>query len=80
MSSRNTPIPAPRKPHRYEVVVGNVGNVYAGGSRLLALGAFRSYVLLSQNGHGAVAGEPVTMFDSGEVVHEYAGTPAGGEV
>jgi len=58
---------------RYEVIVGNLGRVYAGKSRLDANLMFREYRKKSDRGYGRVAGEAVTMFRDGEPVREHRG-------
>lgn len=57
---------------RYEVVVGNVGTVYAGDDAAAAQAAFDEYLNQSIHGHGRAQGEPVTMFEDGEVIREFS--------
>jgi hypothetical protein len=61
----------------YEVIVGNVGRVYAGPSQQDALEAAGAYIARSKASDGRAAGEPVTVLRDGEVFHEY--TPAAAE-
>lgn len=60
--------------NRYEVVVGNVGNVHTGPYLKNALKAFREYVNQSKSGCGRAGGEDVTLFDRGEIYREYRPT------
>ncbi len=57
--------------HKYEVIVGNIGTVYAGKSKDEAETKFDTYMVLSQSGCGRVSGEPVTMLKDGEIYQEY---------
>jgi hypothetical protein len=59
----------------YEVVVGNVGNVYKGYDRDEALAAYDEYVDHSLNGYGRAAGETVTLFKDSEIEKEHEGGP-----
>lgn len=60
--------------NRYQVIVGNIGTVYAGPSKRKANAAFKEYVELSRQNYGRAAGESVTYFDDEEVIDEYYGT------
>jgi hypothetical protein len=60
--------------HTYEVIVGNIGTVYRGGSRLFALRRFNEYRRQSTTGRGRAGGEPITMFTDGEISAEHAGS------
>lgn len=67
-----------REKHDYEVVVGNVGTVYSGGSLKKALAKFRAYVEESRAGHpdgsaGRASGEDVTLFRDGDIFKEHVG-------
>jgi hypothetical protein len=64
-----------RDPFRYEVVVGNVGNVHTGGSKATAMTYFREYVEQSKSGCGRAGGEDVTLFKDGEIIKEYIHDP-----
>lgn len=59
-----------------EVVVGNIGKAYAGGTRTLADDAFETYMEQSKSNVGRAAGEDVTMLVDGEVVREHIGSLA----
>ena len=58
----------------YEIIVGNIGNVYQGPSMTDALRTFDTYVLQSKHGNGRTAGEAVTMVYGGEPCREYVPT------
>lgn len=59
---------------RYEVVVGNIGTVYSGGSRKEADRKFAYYKEASISGSvGRATGEDVTMFCNDEICKEYVG-------
>ena len=60
--------------NRYTVIVGNVGTIYDGTNRTIAHERYRTYVKLSREGYGRVAGEPVTLMHGDEIVKEYNGT------
>ena len=67
-----------REKHDYEVVVGNVGTVYSGGSLKKALAKFRAYVEESKAGRpngaaGRASGEDVTLFRDGDIFKEHVG-------
>lgn len=57
----------------YEVVVGNIGNVYSGHNLRDARFHARTYVDQSKSGHGRAAGESVTLFCDGEILDEFVG-------
>jgi hypothetical protein len=58
----------------YEVIVGNVGSVYYGKSRVEALATYKSYVKSSKKHIGARChGEDVTLLVDGEIRHDHAG-------
>jgi hypothetical protein len=58
----------------YEVIVGNVGSVYQGGSRVTALGTYVAYVVISKEHSGARCyGEDVTLLVDGEIERENTG-------
>ena len=56
----------------YEVVVGNLGTVYAGPSQHFAMTAYRHYVGESMAHYGRAADEPVTLLADNEIVLEHA--------
>ena len=56
----------------WSVHVGNLGTVYDGESEEEAREAFDDYVELSDNGHGRVANEPVTLCRDGDEVAGYS--------
>lgn len=56
----------------YEVIVGNIGTVYRGSDSHLAYIEYEEAVGASQSGYGRAAGEPVTLFEDGEVIKEHA--------
>jgi hypothetical protein len=58
---------------RYSVVVGNIGTVYDGDSRVRARHNYDTYVADSKDGHGRAAGESVTLFEDGEIIAEHHG-------
>jgi hypothetical protein len=58
----------------YEVIVGNVGTVYRGRSRVKALAIYESYVTMSQEHETARCyGEDVTLLADGELESEHMG-------
>jgi hypothetical protein len=58
----------------YEVIVGNVGSVYQGKSRVKALAAYVAYVVISQEHDSARCyGEDVTLLIDGEIDREHTG-------
>ena len=60
--------------HRYEVIVGNIGTVYDGGSRRLADKNYAEYVQQSKSDYGRAAGESVTLMKDDDIAKEYVGT------
>lgn len=58
--------------HTYEVVVGNVGTIYAGTNAFKALQAYGSYKKASQAECGRADGD-IIIFKDGEVWCEYRG-------
>lgn len=56
--------------NKYEIVVGNVGTMTYTNQKL-AKECFDTYVTLSKNNETRAAGEPVTFFKNGEIIHEY---------
>ena len=60
--------------HTYEVIVGNVGSVYSGKSRVKSLATYESYVEVSKEHDGARCyGEDVTLLVDGEIEREHTG-------
>jgi hypothetical protein len=58
----------------YEVIVGNVGSVYRGRSRVKALAIYESYVTISREHDMARCyGEDVTLMADGELESEHRG-------
>ncbi len=58
---------------RYDVVVGNIGNVYSGSSQDDANAQYESYATDSREGYGRAGGEDVTLLADGEPVREHHG-------
>ena len=62
----------------YEVIVGNIGSVYRGKSRVKALANYESYVTISQEHETARCyGEDVTLLVDGEIEQEHRGHLSG---
>ena len=62
----------------YEVIVGNVGSVYRGRSRVKALAIYESYVTMSQEHETARCyGEDVILLPDGEIEQEHRGHLSG---
>ena len=61
---------------QWEVIVGNIGSVYAGNDEGNARRKFDSYVKDSVNDYGRAAGENVTLMRDNEIVSEHIGTIA----
>jgi len=57
----------------FEVIVGNIGNVYTGSFRGDAYNRFNTYIQQSKDNYGRAAGENVTMFRNNEIVKEFIG-------
>ena len=58
----------------FEVVVGNIGSVYAGNNYLRASSKFANYTKASKANFGRASGESVVLFHNGEIKKEYVGT------
>lgn len=59
----------------WSVVVGNVGQVYAGFDKHKAEQTYNTYVQISKTTNGRRAsGESVSLWSDGDVVMEYVGT------
>ncbi len=62
----------------YEVIVGNVGSVYQGKSRVKALATYVAYVVINQEHDGARCyGEDVTLLIDGKIDREHTGHLSG---
>ncbi len=59
---------------RYQVIVGNIGEVYDGDSLREARLTFACYLDRSKSNHGRCAGENVTLMSDEGSVSEYIGT------
>jgi hypothetical protein len=58
----------------YEVIVGNIGSVHCGRSRVVALKKYRTHVESSKELVGARCyGEDVTLLVDGEIEQEHTG-------
>lgn len=60
----------------YQVIVGNIGNVYEGQSYKTARAKFKEYVGQSKLNVGRAAGENVTMLSNDEIEDEFIGAIA----
>lgn len=63
------------EPQRWEVHVGNIGQVYDGDDEEAARHSYETYVEQSQGGYGRAAGEGVLLQLNGEVVEETEPAP-----
>lgn len=61
----------PGKEKAYEVIVGNIGTVYKGGDKQVAIATFEEYKRQSADGYGRAAGEPVSLLFEEEVIDEF---------
>jgi len=57
--------------NKYQVIVGNIGTVYNGDSKLDAESVFADYVKMSMLNYGRAAGELVALLADGEPYEEY---------
>lgn len=57
----------------FEVVVGNIGTVFAGSDGARAADVFEDYMKRSKSGRGRAAGEDVVLVEDGEITVEYIG-------
>jgi hypothetical protein len=60
---------------RFSVIVGNIGQAFAGDDYAQACRVYEEYVSQSEYSTGRAAGEDITLFDNvhGEPVLEYEG-------
>jgi len=58
----------------YQVIVGNIGTVYDGGSFIEAKQSYSDYCKQSRENYGRASGENVTMFCDNEIKWEHIGT------
>ena len=58
-------------PTNHEIVVGNIGTVYRGGSYDAAFSHYRDYIGQSRAGMGRASGEEVSWLKDGEILSEY---------
>ena len=59
--------------NRYQVIVGNIGTVYAGGNAREARKTFAAYIDKSHSRQGRASGESVTMLKDDAIVSDYIG-------
>lgn len=57
----------------YEVIVGNIGTVYRGNSKVEALKKYSTYVKASKSSYGRASGEGVDLFKDGDVIKSHVG-------
>ena len=62
--------------NNYQVIVGNIGTVYSGDSKVIAFETFKEYVGQSQTSHMKASGESVVLLRDGEVEKEFLGSLA----
>lgn len=62
--------------NNYQVIVGNIGTVYSGGSKVIAFETFKEYVQQSKTAHMKVSGETVVLLRDGEIEKEFLGSLA----
>jgi hypothetical protein len=58
----------------YQVIVGNIGTVYDGGSEYIACQTFDEYARFSQEKNGRAAGESVVLMMGDRILREVEGT------
>lgn len=63
--------PPGSKASAFQVIVGNIGTVYAGPLLREALSEYAEYRKQSVNNYGRAAGETVTLLRRGEIQYEY---------
>jgi len=54
--------------NKYQVIVGNIGTVYAGDDLTEAKEYFKEYYEQSKDGYGRAGGESVTLMVDGEPI------------
>ena len=57
-----------------EIIVGNIGRVYAGYDSAKAEITFKTYIEQSVNNYGRAAGESVDWYLDGEIKESHQGT------
>jgi transcriptional regulator of NAD metabolism len=60
--------------NKYQVIVGNIGSVYAGESKVIAFETYKEYVQQSQTSHMKASGETVVLLRDGEIEKEFIGS------
>lgn len=55
----------------YEVIVGNVGKVHEGESKVQGIHSYGQWARKSKLGEGRAAHEVVTLYEDGEPIKEY---------
>ena len=60
--------------HYYEVIVGNIGMVYGGSSKMESEIHFDHYKTLSVDGVGRASGESISLWTDSEPILEHEGT------
>lgn len=68
-------LPSPFNAPLFQVIVGNVGTVYAGASFTSAVSTYNHYVQYSRSSGSRVTGQPVTMMRAGEIDRDYHPEP-----
>lgn len=56
---------------KYQVVVGNIGHVLDTNNGREARREYRAWIAQSEAEHGRASGEPVTLFQDGDIAAEY---------
>lgn len=64
------------KPDWHEIVVGNIGTVYSGNNRSVAMAKWNTYREQSREDSGRASGESVTWLKNGEIWREFIGSLA----
>ena len=60
-----------KRMNTFEIIVGNIGNVFIGEHENNARKCFNECVELSKNKYGRWANEPVTLMRNGEPIKEH---------
>jgi hypothetical protein len=55
----------------FDVIVGNIGTVYSGTSKRMAMQEYRAYTRKSKAGLGRAGNEDVTVFFEGDILDEF---------